>query len=79
MKHPFDVHVGARLRMCRRSARMTRQALGARIGVHAREIREFEKGEDRINAGLLRNAAAVTGVSPAFFFDGLAGALGDAG
>ena len=77
MKHPFDVHVGVRLCLCRRSAGMTRQELGARIGVDAREIREFEKGKDRINAGLLRHVAAVTGVSPAYFFDGLAGALSD--
>jgi len=78
MKHPFDVHVGVRLCLCRRSAGMTRQELGARIGVDAREIREFERGEDRIDAGLLRHVAVVTGVSPAFFFDGLACALGDA-
>jgi transcriptional regulator with XRE-family HTH domain len=78
MKHPFDVHVGARLRLCRRSAGMTCQELGARLGVGAREIREFERGEDRINAGLLRNMSAVTGVPPAFFFDGLADALGNA-
>lgn len=78
MKHPFDVHVGARLRRCRRSAGLTRQQLGARIGVDARDIREFEKGEGRIGAGLLRSVAAVTGVSPAFFFHGLARALGGA-
>ena len=78
MKHPFDVHVGERLRLCRRSAGMTRQELGARLGVDAREIREFERGEDRINSGLLRTLSAVTGVPPAFFFDGLADALGNA-
>ena len=77
MKHPFDVHVGARLCLCRRSAGMTREELGARIGIDARKIREFEKGEDRIEAGLLRNVAAVTGFTAAFFFDGLAGALSD--
>jgi transcriptional regulator with XRE-family HTH domain len=78
MKHPFDVHVGARLHLSRRSAGMTRQELGARIGVDAREIWEFEEGEDRIDPVLMRNVAAVTGVSPAFFFEGLARALGDA-
>jgi transcriptional regulator with XRE-family HTH domain len=78
MKHPFDVHVGAKLRQCRLSARMSRQELGARIGVDASKIRDFEEGEGRIESSLLRSVVAVTGVSPAFFFEGLACALGDA-
>jgi len=76
MKHPFDVHVGAKLRQCRLSARMSRQELGDMIGVDACAIREFEDGESRIESALLRSVVAVTGVSPAFFFEGLAGALG---
>ena len=54
---------------------MTREELGAKIGVEPKKIREFEKGEDRIDAKLLREVTAVTGVPPAFFFDGLASAL----
>lgn len=78
MKHPFDTHVGARLQQCRRSAGLSRRELGARIGVGARELRRFEEGEGRIDPGLLRNVVAVAGVSPAFFFEGLAEALGSA-
>lgn len=79
MKHPFDVHVGARLRQCRRAAGMSREELGARIGVEERKLRRFEKGEDRIDPNLLREVVQVAGVSPAFFFEGLAEALGNAG
>lgn len=75
MKHPFDVHVGARLRECRRMAGMTRQEMGARIGVDAQEVQCFEEGEHRVDSTLLRAALAATGVSPAFLFEGLAEAL----
>jgi transcriptional regulator with XRE-family HTH domain len=75
MKHPFDVHVGARLKQYRRSAGLSRQELGARIGVAARQIERFEEGEGRIDGTLLRDVVKVAGVSPAYFFEGLADVL----
>jgi transcriptional regulator with XRE-family HTH domain len=75
MKHPFDVHVGARLRKCRQTAGLTRSELGAKIGVQAQELQSIEDGEGPIDSGVLRNVVAVVGVSPAFFFEGLAEAL----
>lgn len=79
MKHPFDVHVGAKLRDCRCLAGMTRAQLGARLGVHPRRIRDFEAGEDRISSGLLRDIVAEMSVPAAFFFEGLPGVLAAAG
>lgn len=76
MKHPFDVHLGSKLRHCRCSAGLTREQLGAKLGVDSRKIRDFEAGEDRISSSLLRSIVAEMAVPPAFFFDGLAGALG---
>ena len=78
MKHPFDVHVGARLKLCRRSAGLSRKEFGDRIGIGTRELERMEEGEGRIDSGLLREAVTVCGVSPAFFFEGLAEALGSA-
>lgn len=79
MKHPFDVHVGAKLRDCRCSAGMTRAQLGAKLGVNPKRIQEFEAGEDRISSDLLRNIVAHMAVPPTFFFEGLAGALAGGG
>lgn len=75
MKHPFDVHIGARLRKCRRLAGMTRRELGSKVGVGAQELRRIEEGEGRIDPNLLREVVAVAGISPAFLFEGLAEAL----
>jgi len=75
MKHPFDVHVGAKLRDCRCSAGMTRAQLGARLGVNPQRIRKFEAGEDRISSNLLRDIVTEMAVPAAYFFEGLAGAL----
>jgi len=75
MKHPFDVHVGARLRQCRRSAGLSRRELADRIGVPERQIKRFEDGENRIDGTVLRDVVRVAGVSPAYFFEGLADVL----
>jgi transcriptional regulator with XRE-family HTH domain len=69
------VHVGARLKLCRRSAGLSRKEFGNRVGVGARDLERMEEGEGPIDSGLLREAVAVCGVSPAFFFEGLAEAL----
>ena len=45
MKHPFDVHVGARLKLCRRSAGLSRKEFGDRVGVGARDLERMEEGE----------------------------------
>ncbi len=78
MKHPFDVHVGARLRRCRCLAGMTQQQLGDKLGTKARQIQDYETGASGISASDMRNIAAVMEVPVSFFFEGLARALGDA-
>jgi len=75
MKHPFDAHIGARLKLWRRSAGLTREEFGGRIGIGAEALRTLEEGEDRIDTGLLREVVQVSGVSPAFLFEGLAEAM----
>jgi transcriptional regulator with XRE-family HTH domain len=78
MKHPFDAHVGARLKLWRRSAGLTREEFGRKLGLEADELRSIEEGENRIDPALLRDAVAMAGVSPAFLFEGLAEALRNA-
>ena len=78
MKHPFDVHVGAKLRQCRCLAGLSHQQLGDILGIEAREIRGYENGTCRIGPSLMRDIVVMTGVSASFFFEGLASALSEA-
>ena len=78
MKHPFDVHVGGRLRHCRCLAGMTQQQLGNKLGIKAQQIQKYESGTNRISASRMRNIAAAMEVPVSFLFEGLARALNDA-
>ncbi len=78
MKHPFDVHVGGRLRHYRCLAGMTQQQLGDELGITAQEIQNYETGLNGISASHMRGIAAAMEVPASFFFEGLARALNDA-
>ncbi len=78
MMHPFDVHVGGRLRHYRCLAGMTQPQLGDKLGITAQQIQNYETGANGISAGHMRDIAAAMDVPVSFFFEGLALALGDA-
>ncbi len=78
MKHPFEVHVGGRLRHCRCLTGMTQQQLGGELGITAQQIQNYETGASRISASLMRDIAAAMEVPVSFFFEDLARALGEA-
>ncbi len=78
MKHPFDVHVGGRVRQRRCMVGMTQQQLGDKLGIKARQIQKYETGANGISASHMRDIAAAMEVPVSFFFEGLARALGDA-
>ncbi len=78
MKHPFDVHVGGKLRHYRCLAGMTQQQLGDEIGITAQQIQNYEAGASRIGYSVMWDITAAMDVPVSFFFEGLALALGDA-
>ncbi len=78
MKHPFDVHVGWRLRHHRCLAGMTQQQLGDELGITAQQIQNYETGVDRIGYSVMWGITVAMEVPASFFFEGLARALGDA-
>jgi|GEM_PF-5431611 len=78
MNHPFDVHVGWRLRHCRCLAGMTQQQLGEKLGIKVEQIQKYETGATGISANHMRDIAAAMEVPVSFFFEGLACALNDA-
>ena len=76
MKHPFDVHVGSKLRECRCMAGISRRQLGEQLGVAEPQIRNIETGTMRIDSDLMRKIVVTMGVPPSMFFEGLAESLG---
>ena len=78
MKHPFDVHIGGKLRHCRCLAGMTQQQLGEKLALKAQQIQNYETGANRINPNHMRDIVAVLKVPVAFLFVDLARALNDA-
>lgn len=78
MKHPFDVHIGGKLRHCRCLAGMTQQQLGEKLGIKAQQIQNYENGANRVSASHMRDIVAAMEVPVSFFFEDLARALNDA-
>ena len=78
MKHPFDVHIGGRLRHCRCMAGLTQQQLGEKLGLKAQQIQNYETGTNRINTSHMRDIVAALDVPASFFFEDIARALNDA-
>ncbi len=75
MRHPFDVHVGRRLRQCRCLAGLTQQELGDKLGIEAQQIEIYETGASRISANVMQSFEMAMEVPVPFFFVGLACAL----
>lgn len=73
-----DFHVGAQIRIRRLTLGLNQAELAKQLGVTFQQIYKYERGESRIAAGRLFELACVLDVEPGWFFEGLAGAKGDA-
>ncbi len=69
--HPVDRHVGRAIRVRRRGAEMTQQALAARVGLTFQQIQKYERGANRVSASVLHAIAGALGCAPGAFFEGL--------
>lgn len=69
--HPVDLHVGARLRLRRKTAGMSQSQLGAALGLTFQQLQKYERGTNRISASKLYAAAGCLKTSVAWFFEGL--------
>lgn len=69
---PVDLHVGLRLRLCRRNKGLSRKELGAIIGAKPGAVDRYERGLRSVGAARLLHLSHVFGVDVSFFFDGLA-------
>jgi len=70
----IDIHIGRRLRRRRRDLGLSQAALADAIGVRFQQIQKYESGLNKLSAARLWGVATALGVTPNFFFVGLAGA-----
>ena len=68
--HPFDLHVGARLRLRRRQLGMSQDTLARAVDITFQQVQKYERGTTRISASRLYDMAQVLGVSIAFLCQG---------
>lgn len=68
--HPVDVHVGARLRQLRKTARKSQSELGAAVDLTFQQIQKYELGTNRVSSSKLYAIAKWFGKPIGFFFEG---------
>jgi transcriptional regulator with XRE-family HTH domain len=64
-----DRHVGSRVRTRRLMLAMSETSLGDALGVTSQQVRRYESGIDRIDAGQLMQLAKILRVPMFFFFE----------
>ena len=67
--NPIDVHVGARVRMMRRSLRKSQEYVGRKLSVTYQQIQKYETGTNRISASKLWMLSKILKVPVTYFFD----------
>ena len=69
--NPIDIHVGARVRLCRNLLGMSQTKLAGAVGVIYQQIQKNERGVNRIGASRLFNLSRALDVPVSFFFEDL--------
>lgn len=67
----IDVYVGARVRSCRESRRLSQEALARQLGISFQQLQKYEKGTNRISVSRLQVIARVLDIPIGQFFKGL--------
>lgn len=66
-----DVHVGTRIRLRRKSIKMSQEQLGDQLGITFQQIQKYERGTNRVGASRLWGISKVLDVPVQYFYDGL--------
>ncbi len=69
--NPVDIHVGSRVRLRRKTTRMSQEKLGDLLGITFQQVQKYERGSNRIGASRLWKIAQILEVPVAFFYEGL--------
>jgi len=71
--HPFDLHVGARVRLRRRQLGMSQDTLARAVDITFQQVQKYERGATRISASRLYDMARVLGVTVGYLCQGFEG------
>lgn len=66
----IDFHIAQRITRRRTSIGMTQTDLSRKIGLTYQQVQKYERGVNRVSAGVLFNIARAMGVSPNHFYHG---------
>lgn len=72
--HPMDVALGARIRLLRENAKLSRETMAAELDVSHRAIEKYENGVNRVSWSRLTEIAAVLHMTPVELIQPLSGA-----
>ena len=72
--NPVDLHVGARVRMCRKRLGVSQEKLAEELGLTFQQIQKYERGANRVSASKLYEIARALSTPVAYFFQGLSDA-----
>jgi len=66
-----DVHVGTRIRLRRKTLKMSQEQLGTQLGITFQQVQKYERGTNRVGASRLWSISKVLDVPVQFFYNGL--------
>ena len=69
--HLVDIHVGARVRMRRKSLGLSQTQLADSVGITFQQLQKYERGANRVSASKLYGMAVTLQTSVSWFFQGL--------
>jgi transcriptional regulator with XRE-family HTH domain len=67
--NPIDIHVGKRIRICRKLRAMSQSQLGEAIGISFQQLQKYESGANRIGASRLFAISQALNESVSYFFE----------
>jgi transcriptional regulator with XRE-family HTH domain len=69
--HLVDIHVGARIRMRRKSMGLSQTQLADSVGITFQQLQKYERGTNRVSASKLYGMAVTLQAAVAWFFEGM--------
>jgi len=75
--NPIDVHVGTRIRLRRKTMKMSQEQLGDQLGITFQQVQKYERGTNRVGASRLWKISQVLQVPIQYFYDGLKDGISD--
>lgn len=64
----IDLHVGARIKLRRRSLRISQEKLAQGLGITFQQVQKYENGSSRVGASRLHKIASILQVQVGYFF-----------